>query len=345
MNIELLENLCLTYSVSGREQRIRDLICSYMKDVTDDIFIDNIGNVICTKYGNGVKTVILDAHIDSVGFVVNKVYDNGFVSFSPVGGIDNRILPAQEVVIHGKEDICGIITSKPPHLTGKTEEEVDSKNLFVDTGITKDVDKLITVGDLISFKSSFNVLNKYVSGTSLDNRAGVAAIIEIFSKLKNDKLPYNLSAVFSVREEIGLKGAYFQKNKSNLSIVIDVTHAKTPDENRDLAFKCGDGAALGYGPNIDRYYFEILKNTSDKHNIPYQIEILEGSSGTNAWAYQTLNKGIPCLLLSFPLKYMHTPVECISITDYDNMMEHITYFLKDINSNQLKSTDIRYIGD
>ena len=345
MNIDLLKNLCTTYGVSGREQAICGLISDYMKNIADTVEIDGLGNIICTKFGKSDKSVILDAHIDSVGFVINKIYENGFASFSSVGGIDDRILPAQEVVIHGKKDINGIITSKPPHLTKTDEKEINSDKLFIDTGINENIDEIITVGDLVSFKSSFDVLNKYVCATSLDNRAGVAAIIEVYSQFKDLELPYNLIAVFSTREEIGLKGAYYQKQKSNLAIVIDVTHGKTPDENRDLAFRCSKGVAFGYGPNIDKYYFNLLKSSADKHNISYQLEILEGSSGTNAWAYQTLNGGIPCLLLSFPLKYMHTPVECISIFDYDNMIEHLTTFLKNIDLKYLKSTNLELIGD
>jgi len=269
----------------------------------------------------------------------------GFLSFSSVGGIDERILSSQEVIIHGKEDVCGIITSKPPHITEKTEKHVDINNMFIDTGITENVDKLISVGDLISFKSHFDVLNKYVSGTTLDNRAGIASIIEVFENLKDVKLPYNLKALFSVREEIGLRGAYFSANNADLMIVIDVTHGKTPDESRDVAFSCSKGVALGYGPNIDKYYYNLLIDSAKKNNLKYQVEILEGSSGTNAWAYQTLRQGILCLLLSFPLKYMHTPVECISISDYDNMVSHLTCFLKELDAEKIISNELTAVGD
>ncbi|MBO5453788.1 MAG: M42 family peptidase [Clostridia bacterium] len=346
MNIELLEKLCCTYGVSGCEKEVTTIITNVMKNLCDDIYVDKLGNIVCTKFGTSDKTITLDAHIDSVGFIVNKIYDNGFIGFRTIGGIDVRILSSQEVVIHGKKNICGIITSKPPHITDKKDTDLNIKDMFIDTGLGSDVDKLISIGDLISFRTHFDVLNdKYISGTSLDDRAGVATIINIFKHYKDRKLPYNLVGLFSVREEIGLKGAYFSKLKSDLMIVIDVTHAKTPDEKRDIAFECSKGVAIGYGPNIDKYYYDILIENALNKNIPHQIEILEGNSGTNAWAYQTLRQGTPCLLLSLPLKYMHTPVECISINDYDNMQMHLTEFLDNIHLNKIKTNNLIYAGD
>lgn len=346
MNYSLLEKLVFSPAVTGKEDMLK-LINECMSSFCDSVEADKLGNIICTKSGkSSEKTVIIDAHIDSVGFVINKVYDEGFLEFEPLGGIDARILPATEIVIYGKETIKGVITSKPPHLTGSDENKIEIKDLLIDTGINDGTLKeIVSVGDTAIFKPRIDMLNNYVSGTNLDNKLGVYGVVEAFSRLKDVTLDFDLCAVFSVREELGLNGAYFNKKDANLAIVIDSTHGETHDEKCDETFSCGKGCAFGEGPNTDKYYLEKLKSVAEYKNIPYQVEILEGSSGTNAWAYQTLRQGIPCVLISFPLKYMHTPVETVSIKDIENLTDHITEFLKQLKSEEIKNSKLISIGD
>lgn len=347
MNYNLLEKLIYSPVVTGKEENIIQFIKTQMSPLCDEITVDKSGNIICTKKGkNPSKTVILDAHIDCVGFVVKKVYDEGFLEFEPLGGIDSRILPATEVVIYGKKVCDGVITSKPPHLMENKEDKIEIKDLLIDTGINDGtVKNIISVGDVASYKPAFSVMNSYISATHLDNKAGVYAVIETFERLKNVTCEYNLCAIFSAKEELGLNGAYFNKTDGNLVVVIDATHGQTPDEKSDETFPCGKGCAFGEGPNIDKYYLEKLKKVAEEKNIPYQTEVLEGSSGTNAWAYQTLKKGIPCILISFPLKYMHTPVETSSINDIDNLTDHLFEFLTQLKQDEIKDCELLSIGD
>ena len=337
MDINILKKLCTAFGVSGDEKEISLVVSDIMSDLCEKIEYDSFGNIYCYKsFDESFPTVMLDAHMDSVGLIVKKIYERGFLKFETVGGIDSKILPGLEVLINAKEKIKGVITSKPPHLMNN--DDVDKipvvDELFIDTGyINKDISKVVSPGNLISFSPFCEKMGNSVTGTDLDNRIGCMAVIDIFSKFKDVKLPFNLVAVFSRQEEIGLCGASNLKIKPDFCITIDVTHGQTPDEKGDEAFACGKGIAIATGPNISRKYFDRIINICDLEQIDYQVEVLEASSGTNAWKYQLLHEGIPCLILSVPLKFMHTSVETVSESDYENIILILEKFLKALTAD------------
>ena len=340
MNIDVLKDLCFSFGVSGKESEVIQTVKKNILPYCTEVKFDKFGNLICSKFiDENLPTILIDAHIDSVGFIVKKVFDRGFISFDAIGGIDKRILPTSEVIIYGKEKIKGVITAKPPHLMSDEEKNksIEIEDLFIDTGITNGLDQIVSVGDLISYSPALDKMLNSVSGTYLDNRLGAYSVIEIFKSLNNYELPFNLSAVFTLQEEVGMIGSKYVNHSADLCIVIDVTHAKTPDEQSDEAFVSGKGAAIGVGPNINPCYSSLIIDFCKRKNINYQIEVLEGSSGTNAWKYQIKDKGLPCLVLSIPIKFMHTPVETASINDVDNITFMISEFLKTINTDTLKS--------
>ncbi|MBR5518926.1 MAG: M42 family peptidase [Clostridia bacterium] len=339
MNFELVKELCTTFGPSGRERKACELIKSKMENFCEEIVTDKYGNLFCKRTNNkNLKNVVLDAHTDTVGLIVTEVCKNGFLKFSALGGIDARVLPASEVTVHGKKDISGVIASKPPHLMNAEDKKSNVKieNMFIDTGIS-DIENYVSVGDVVTYRQRFDKMGKSIVGTYLDDRACCSAIIEIFENLKDIDLPYNLIASFSVREELGMTGARYQDLNPDVVIALDVTFGKTPDESRDLAFDCGKGNAIGFGPSLNKKLYDIIKNCTIKNNIPYQTEVLEGSSGTNAWAYQINKKPAVCGLISLPIKFMHTPVETASIADYDNLVDLTTCVLKNLSKEQLES--------
>lgn len=324
MDFELLKNLCSKKGVAGDEKEIAQFVADTIKDYADYVEISLLNNVFALKKGTGVKTLVLDAHIDTVGLIVKEKHERGFLSFDTVGGVAGNILPAAEVLIG---DTLGIVTSKPPHLMNEEERKkaFEIKNMYIDTG---DMSEKIKVGDTIRFSNIPEIMGNCVSGSYLDDRAGVCALIEVFREVEN--LPFNLALNLTSGEEMGFKGAKNFKSDADMLIAVDVTHGETPDEKRDMVFKCGKGTAIAVGPNIHPFVFEKLKETCVENNLPYQLEVLEDSTGTNAWAYQVLDGSIPCGLLSFPLKYMHTPVETMAVSDYDNLKEILKTFILNI---------------
>lgn len=336
MDFSLLEKLCFVPAVSGKENEIREFISSVIP--CDEIIADRAGNLICTKYSDNkaAPTVLIDAHMDNVGLCVKEVCENGFLKFSCVGGVDERLLPASAVSVHTKSgNVFGVIATKPPHLMKKEDEDapVSTENMFIDTG---DNAEDVEVGDRISYNPHFHRLLNSVSATYLDNRLGCLAVIELFLSVKDEKLPFNIKAVFSCGEEMGLKGAKSGEFVADLAVVLDVTFAKTPDEDSDEAQDQGEGVAIGFGPNLDKTLYSYLVSLAERDKIQYQTEVLEGSSGTNAWMYQVYGTGIPCAMLSIPIKYMHTPVETVEISDYESTKELLCDFIKNLSEDEIR---------
>lgn len=336
MNFDLLKKLCFASGVSGNEEEIKNVISSVIS--CDEMHTDKAGNLICTKKSENenAPTLIVDAHMDSVGLCVKEVCERGFLKFSCVGGVDERLLPASTVLVHGKDrDVFGVIATKPPHLMKKEDETapVSVENMFIDTG---DNSEGIEIGDRASYKPHFHKLLSSVSATYLDNRLGCLLIIDLFENLKSEKLPFNLKAVFSIGEEIGLKGAKFGEFDADAAIILDVTFAKTPDEDSDEALETSGGAAVGVGPNLHKGFTEKIFSVATRNNIPCQTEVLEGSSGTNAWMYQVYKLGIPCTMLSVPIKYMHTPVETVKNSDFENTQALLNAFVKSLSEKDIR---------
>jgi len=337
LNLDLVKELCLCYGASGREKNIVKILKNKLAPLCESFKTDDFGNLFCKRTDDeNLLNVVLDAHTDTVGLVVKEVCENGFLKFSPLGGIDPRVLPAAEVIVHSKKDVLGVITSKPPHLMeeGDKKKAPKTEDMFIDTGIENAGD-FICVGDIVTYKQRLDVLGGSITGTYLDDRACCAAIAEVFERLKGKKLPFNLIASFSVQEELGLLGAKSQKINPDVVIALDVTHGQTPDEKGDLAFRCGEGTAIGFGPSLDKGLYRLITDVAKNKKLPYQTEVIEASSGTNAWAYQISEKPAVCGLLSLPLKFMHTPVETACISDYDNLVEITVSFLEKLSMQQL----------
>lgn len=333
-----LENMCNGHGMSGFEYMIKDTIADLFKKHTPHIYTDNLGNLICAiRCGNpGAKRLMLDAHMDEIGLMVTLIDEKGFLRFTKIGGVDERILPGSEVIVHGKRDICGIIGLKPPHLQNAEEHKKTLKieDLAIDIGFNKEkAERLVSVGDSVTFAAKLsNLDNGQICAKSLDDRAGVAALLIVADKLKNIKLDIDVYIVLSVQEEYNLSGAKTAAYSINpdFALAIDVTHGITPDNSKN-AFEVGSGPTISGGPNIHQVLFKMLKDIAKKNNITAHPEIDGGSSGTNAWAIQVSRTGVPSAVVSIPLKYMHTPVEVISRSDLDTAANLIYEFVLEIN--------------
>ena len=326
MNIsETVKNLTKIPGISGFEKQFANLVCEKLKEYCADARVTRtncVTGMIKSKQEDA-PTIMLEAHLDRIGLIVSSVDDNGFARFGTIGGVDERILPASEVIILGKEEVFGIIGAKPPHLMTKNEEESGLKieDMVIDTGLGSAAASKISVGDPILLRSNFcELMNNRVSSAALDNRLGMAVIFDCLEKIKNKKIPYNLCIVFASGEEQGLLGAYTVANEIeyDFAVVVDVTYGETPDAKGYETFPLGCGVTICRGPNVDFEKTKRIIDIADKKGIPYEIEVASGSTGTNAWALQTSGKGIPCSVISVPIRYMHTGVETADICDAEN---------------------------
>lgn len=340
----ILKELVETPSVSGFEQSVSYKIESFLKDYCESIKRDKLGNLIAYKKGtskNPIK-IMLAAHMDEIGLMVKDIDEFGFIRFTNVGGVDQRTLLAQEVIIHGKKDLLGIIATKAPHLQSADERKkaVKIEDMLIDIGLSKiDAEKIITIGDSITINRQMIPLQEnVVAGKALDDKAGVAAIIECFKELKKLHHQCDVYGVATVQEEVGTRGAMVStfQISPDIGIAVDVGFGKTPELSNDDTLDVGKGPGIGFGANIHPKIHKRLKKISKEYNIPYQVELSPGNSGTDAQSMQITQSGVATAVLSIPLRYMHTSVETIDITDIKNTGKLLAYFISSLDDEDLE---------
>lgn len=332
---KLIKKLSDMRGISGFEYRLNKEIAKEFEPYCDEVRIDPLGSVIGVKYcgKENAPSVMIEAHCDEIGLIATSVTEDGFVTFSNVGGIDSRILPSLEVVIHGTSDIRGVIGIKPDYMN-EPGKSIKMRDMAVDTGI-ENIGDFVSVGDSITIAQSVGNLGKSQwSGKTLDDRASLAAIINTMKDLSKKSLNVDVYAVAAVQEEVGLRGGKTSSYGINptMAIATDVTHGITPD-NSKRAFELGKGATISVGPNIHPKLSKRLFETAEKHKIKVVAEVDGGCTGTDAWEIQTAADGVPTALLSLPLKYMHTSVETIDIADAKAVSELLTHFIEDLESD------------
>ena len=318
----LLEKLCSAKGVSGAEnmaaQVAAELLGKYMPVKTDPL-----GSVTGTM-GEGDVHILLDAHLDQIGLIVTAVDEDGFLKVAKCGGADIRVLAAAEVTVHGKKNIFGIITSTPPHLS-KPEDSDKAKSfddIAVDIGMKREnALEFVSPGDRITFNGKFSkLLGNRVASPSVDDRAGVAAILRCLEMLDGKKLNCKISVMFSVQEETGGSGAQAGAFSAcaDEAIAVDVSFATAPGISSEKYAVLGGGTMIGYAPSLDYEMSRRLSDIAEKKNIPNQPEIIGGSTGTNCDEIQIAGKGVKTALLSIPLRNMHTAVEVCDLEDIEN---------------------------
>lgn len=338
-NLKKLSNAC---GVTGREDEVRDLMIKLMKPYADKVTVDTFDNVIAMKKGKkGVKKVMLAAHMDEIGLMVKTINKEGFLQFAKMGGIDDRILLAQKVIVYTKKGpLQGIIGSKPPHIQKEEERKkiVTYDELFIDVGAEnrESANSMgVTVGDPVGFDVKYSQIGKdIVMGKAFDNRAGCAAMIETLNQLRDTDC--TIFAVGTVQEEVGLRGAGTAAFgiEPDVALALDVTVAGDVPGVRefDSSIKMGKGPALTVSdagiiaqPKVLRW----LRETAETAKIPYQIET--GLLGTTDAARISLTRqGIPSGTICIGTRYIHSPVSMMSLTDAENAAKLATAAIKNI---------------
>ena len=317
---------------SGSESKAAQLALGMLREYCPDAEIIN-GNVT-GKFGThreGLPSLLLDAHIDQIGFAVTYITDDGFIKVGNIGGIDRRLLPAQPVVVHGSRDIKGVICSVPPHLTSGGSEVLEMDDVAIDTGLTKEeLEKLVSLGDSVTFDVTCrDLIGSRITGGALDDRCGVASILYALELLKGSDLAYNVTVLFSTQEEVGERGAKigaFQFDP-DIAIAVDVSFALAMGEDERKCGKLGEGAMIGVSPSLSREVTDGLISAAKSAEIPYQIEVMNGGTGTNADRYSVNRAGCKACTVSIPLRNMHTPVEVIDLADVRSTAELIAAYI------------------
>lgn len=334
MNLrEITIDLCSVSGPSGFEAPARELAAELLKPYVDEISVDYMGNLIAVRRCGlpNSKKLLLDAHIDEIGLIVTG-YEKGFLRFASLGGVDPRMLPAREVRVLAPEAIYGVIDTMPPHVLSASEmdKSLSADKLFIDVGMSEEtVKEKIPLGTPVVFAAKAEPFGETkICGKALDDRSCVAIIIKALEKLQNKELPVDIYVLFSSQEEVGLRGAKAGAFAINpdLAIAIDVTHAHTPDAKKHETLEMGGGAAIGVGPNMNQNITDALIRIAKDKEIPYQIEVAPGRSGTDAWEIQVSREGVSTALLSLPVKYMHSPVEMMDIEDANAIVQLVTEF-------------------
>ncbi len=321
--IPFLKDLLSAPGLSIHEGPVAELIRTRWAPLVDEISLSRLGSLHARRKGSAAEprpSILIATHMDAIGLMVTRIED-GFLHLAQVGGVDARVLPGQLVTVHGRQDLPGVVIQPSPRLLppGFEENPVPLEHLLVDTGLLpRRVNELVRVGDLVSFaQPPLELAGETIAGHTLDNRASVAALTVCLETLQNRPHAWDVWAVATVAEEVGLIGAYtstFQL-RPTLVIVLDVTFAKGPGANEWNTFPLGKGPTLVMGANMHPALHKALKDLADKLEIPYAVEYAPTHSGTDASATQVTAEGIPSAVIGIPLRYMHTPVEVVAVKD------------------------------
>lgn len=334
---EFLKSLLLLPGVSGFEDPVRAAVAEEWKPLVNELSTSRIGSLHGFKAGSSPeprRRILLSAHMDAVGMIVTGIED-GLLRFLDVGGIDPRILPGQPVTVHGRRDLPGIVVQPPGYLLPEeitASQTIAIKYLFIDTGLlAAELKDLVRVGDLVSFaQQPIELTGDLLAGHSLDNRASVAAVTACLHELKHIQHAWDVWAVASVQEEETLGGAFTSPFdiRPDLGIAIDVTFGRGPGSPSDYqTFPLGKGVTFGIGPNIHPGLYRAFKDLAEKLDLPVHDELMPHMSGTDAIAIQTVAEGIPTMVVSIPIRYMHSPVEVVSLKDINRAGHLLAQFI------------------
>jgi endoglucanase len=346
IDFKFLSKIVETPGTSGFESRIRQVIIDAVEPVVDSVNIDNLGNVVAFRKGKNDKKVMIGAHMDEIGFIVNHIDDDGFIRFLPLGGFDPKTLTSQRVIVHGKKDIIGVMGTKPIHLMKPEERKkgIELSDFFIDVGMPKEeVEEIVSIGNPVTRERSLIELGHLINGKSLDNRISVYILIEVLQHLKGKELPFDLYAVFTAQEEVGIRGAQVSALEINpdFGFGLDTTIAfDTPGaEAHNRVTKLGEGVAIKIMDSsaiADIRMVDYLKQIADKYDIKWQAELLP-AGGTDTANIQRMNKsGSIAGAISIPTRYIHSVIETESKNDIVAAIKLLEKALLELDTFQWK---------
>jgi putative aminopeptidase FrvX len=339
-----LKKIISAPGLSGHEAPVRAIIEETWGPLTDEMHVSRLGSLHGLRRGTGLEprpSLLLAAHMDAIGLIVTRQVGE-FLSIFRVGGVDPRILPGQPVTVHGREDIPGLVVQPPPRLLPEAYEvnPVPMEYLLVDTGLpAARLARLVRPGDLVSFaQAPLDTAGETITGHTLDNRSSVAILTCCLEELQHRPLLWDVWAVATVQEEETLGGAFTSgyQLQPALAVAVDVTFATSPGSPSHKTHPLGEGPTLAIGPNIHPTLHKEFKDLAKSLEIPVQIEAIPGNSGTDALALQIVREGIPSMVIGLPLRYMHTPVEMVSIKDITRAGRLLAEFASRLDDNFMK---------
>lgn len=330
-----LELLCALPGPSGFEGKAATGAMELLRPLVDEVYTTRLGSVVgvsrCRKAG--AKKLLLDAHVDEIGIIITGEED-GFLRFRTLGGVDPRMLCNREITLLTDPPTFGLVACLPPHV--QTAEDMNKSTpvseLYLDVGLPADeAGKRVPIGTPGVFRGGCAPLGEdQCCGKALDDRACMAAILYALELLQGQELDVDLYVLFSTQEETSSAGAITAVNDiaPDICVAVDVTHGRTPDGPKDKTFALGGGPAIGMGPNMSRSLTKLLVSLAKQEKLDYEIEVMSGHTGTNAWPMQICREGIATAVVSLPLKYMHTPVEVISRADLEATARLLASFVR-----------------
>jgi endoglucanase len=338
--------LCAASGVCGFEAAAAAVAVRSFAPYADEVHGDAMGNVIAVKRAQRgdcpAPRVLLAGHLDEIGLMVTAV-DKGFLRFTSVGGFDERVLPGQEVLVHARRPLPGVIGFRPPHVIppDARDNATSMTDLFVDVGLTQeDVAALVSVGDVMTLARDLTPLrNGRLAAKAMDDRSAVAVLAETLRMLANTRTAVDVYAVATVQEEAGdylgarSSGASI---RPDIAVAIDVTHADLPDGPDLPVVLLGKGPGIGLGPNLHPLVYERLVATAQELEIPWQADPCPGWTGTDAWVLQTMRDGVPTALLDIPLRYMHSSVEMLEAKDVTRTARLLAEFISGLDAGFIR---------
>lgn len=333
----VLDQLCALSAPSGFENNAAKAAKELLEPLMDEVSMDRLGSVLgvrrCGK--ENAPKLLLDAHLDEIGFIVTG-HKDGFLRIATLGGVDPRMLPDRELTIMTQPPMLGVVACMPPHVQSSEDMEKSQpiSEAFVDVGLTQEeAQKRIPIGTPITFRGGCMPLGEeLLCGKAMDDRACFAILLDVAEQLKDKELGVDLYILGSTQEETSSAGAVTAAYGAapDLCVAVDVTHGATPDGQKDKTFPLGDGPVVGVGPNCTRWMSDRMLSLAKELEIPSQVEVMSGHSGTNAWPLQISREGVATAVLSLPLRYMHTPVEVCARKDLEDTAKLLAAFVESL---------------
>ena len=327
---EFLRTATALPGVTGNEGAVAQYIAKAFSPYADEVTVTPLQCVVAHKKGPGPK-VIICAHLDEIGMMVSRIEKDGSLRLQSVGGVDPRVLPGMRVRVYGKDEtLLGVVGATPPHLLTDKEREQNYtfENLFVDLGMdAKDVEKKVRVGDTVCFEARYVPLkNGRLSTKTADDRACVAIMLEAIMRLAHMRHQADLYFVATCQEEIGSFGAMTSgfAVDPDFAVAFDVCHADTPGAPANSTSKIGS-LVSSKGPFLNAYMEKKMEEAAKENGIELQIAVDERYTATDADELAVVRAGIPTVLLSLPIKYMHTNVETLdthALTEGGRLLAH-----------------------
>lgn len=339
MNYErVLNRLCGLSGPSGFETAAVQAAVELLTPLVDEVSFNRLGSVLgvrrCGK--ENAPKLLLDAHLDEIGFIVTG-HEDGFLRFAALGGVDPRMLPDREVTIMTQPPLLGVVACLPPHIqtSGDMDKSIPISESYIDVGLSQEeAQKRIPIGTPITFRGGCTPLGEeLLCGKAMDDRACFAILLDVMERLKERELNVDIYVLGSTQEEVSSAGAITAAYgvAPDLCVAVDVTHGTTPDAKNEETYPLGDGPVVGVGPNCVRWMSDRLTAVAKQLEIPSQLEVMSGHSGTNAWPLQISREGVATAVLSLPLRYMHTPLEVCARKDLDDTARLLAAFVESLN--------------